>query len=125
MKNIKTIKGIITTLFLLGSAWISFLVFEYEFSKKVLIHTADLNSTENLLLILLLGTVFSVLGILCMGVIALFTRFVFVKLVLADEIREAAYLYYIEKKNKNIDDNVTTDDSTSEFHTSKIKSINS
>jgi len=120
MKNIKTIKGIITTLFLLGSAWISFLVFEYEFSKKVLIHTADLNSTENLLLILLLGTVFSVLGILCMGVIALFTRFVFVKLVLADEIREAAYLYYIEKKNKNTDDNVTTDDSTSE-----IKSINS
>lgn len=101
MKNIKVVKGIITVLFLLGSAWITFLVFEREFAQKALVHTADANSYENTLLILLIGTLFSTIGIFCMGMMSLFARFVFVKLVFVDEIREAAYLYYIDKRKKD------------------------
>jgi small basic protein len=101
MKNIKIVKIIITIFFLLGSAWISFLIFEREFATKVLAHTADSNNYENTLMILLIGTLFSTIGILCMGLMAMFTRYVFVKLIFVDEIREAAYLYYIGKRRKD------------------------
>lgn len=93
----KTVKVVITCMFLVASYWVSYLVFQRHFSASGMNYAVE-NNTENTFMILLISTGLSAIGILCMGVLAIFTNFVFVKLTFTDEIKQTAYIMLKEKK---------------------------
>lgn len=64
--------------------------------------SADGNILESKFMILLLGTVYSAFGIGFMGVLALFTNFVFVKLLQHNEIKKTAYEYLRRMRKKRL-----------------------
>ena len=97
MYLMRIVKVIITCAFLISSYWVSYLVFQRHFSAIGMNYAVD-NNTENTFMILLVSTGLSAVGIFCMGLLAIFTNFVFVKLTFVDEIKQNAYMMLREKK---------------------------
>lgn len=97
MKNVKYTKYAIITFYLLASYWVTCLVFEKGFAEHGLQHTADGSHYENTLMIMLIATGFSAIGVFLLGLLSMFTYWIFVKLIFADEIKEAAMLYLMRK----------------------------
>lgn len=103
------LKQIIALVFLTGSIWLGYLLFSNEFNKPVIVQ--DSIGTEYLLedtvintsTKLIKSTVFTGFGILFMGLLALFTNFVFTKLLFTDDIKHNA-IKYLKKKRKIIND---------------------
>jgi len=85
------------------SYWVTCLVFQRNFKHAGMAFSAD-DWTENTLMILLTSTFISMAGVLCIGVLSMFTHFVFIKLIYADEIKQAAFFYI---KNRNKDTNIS------------------
>jgi len=94
----KTIKVIITTFFILSSYWITYLIFSRNFAHAGISFAVD-NWTENTFMILLISTSLSIVGVFFTGILSLFTHFIFIKLIYADEIKHAAY-FYVKNRNK-------------------------
>jgi len=101
MKNVKYTKYAIITFYLLASYWVTCLVFEKGFVEHGLQHTADGSHYENTLMIMLIATGFSAIGVFLLGLLSMFTYFIFVKLIFTDEIKEAAMLYLMRKRKLN------------------------
>lgn len=99
----RAIKFIITLFFITMSYWVTCLVFQRNFKHAGMAFSAD-DWTENTLMILLTSTFISMAGVLCIGVLSMFTHFVFIKLIYADEIKQAAFFYI---KNRNKDTNIS------------------
>lgn len=100
----KFLKQIIAVVFLTGSIWLGYLVFSNEFSKPVIVYELDYeleDTTVNTFTKLIRSTTFTGLGILFMGLLALFTNFVFTKLLFTDDIKHNA-IKYLKKKRKQI-----------------------
>jgi hypothetical protein len=95
----KIIKLIITLFFLTTSYWVTYLVFSRNFSHAGIMFSAE-DWNENTFMILLTSTGLSAVGVLFLGILSMFTHFVFVKLIYADEIKQAA-IFYIKNRNKN------------------------
>lgn len=111
----KFLKQIIAIVFLAGSIWLGYLVFQNEFSTATVVYDTqyELQDTSiGTLTRLIRGTVFTGLGISFLGMLALFTNFVFVKLLFKEHIKTVA-LKYLKEKRKQINKLVTkdTDDS--------------
>ena len=99
MKSIKYIKFAITAFYLLVSYWVTCLIFEKEFAATTMKHAVD-SQYENTLMILLVSTAFSAVGIFLLGLLSIFTHYVFTKLIFADEVKYAALLY-LKNRRKN------------------------
>ncbi len=99
MKSVKIIKAIITGFYLIASCWITFLVFERNFVHAKMQFSPD-SQYENTLMILLVATMFSAVGVFLMGLLSMFTHFVFIKLIFSDEIKRAAFLYLKRERTK-------------------------
>jgi putative exporter of polyketide antibiotics len=95
----KYIKLSITTFFLFISFWLTTLIFGKQFSVNNLEYAID-NHTENTLMILIISTVLSAIGIFLLGLLALFIHYVFVKLTFHNEIRKDAFLLLKYRRNK-------------------------
>lgn len=95
----KTIKLAITGFFLLASFILTELIFMRGFAHTGLEFAVD-NSAENTLMILIVSTVLSAVGIFFLGLLSMFTYFVFIKLIYADEIKHGALQYLRYKRNK-------------------------
>jgi len=95
----KLIKFIITLFFLTTSYWITYLVFSRNFSHAGIMFSAE-DWNENTFMILLTSTALSAVGVFFIGILSMFTHFVFVKLIYADEIKQAA-VFYIKNRNKD------------------------
>ena len=100
----KIVKYIITTFFLILSYFVTLLIFT-KFLNGSPISVDNLN--EDILLKLITGTLLSCVGIFFLGLLSIFTNFVFVKLIYNDEIKEAAYIL-IKEKRTLINDNKET-----------------
>jgi hypothetical protein len=100
----KIVKYIITTFFLILSYFVTLLIFTKFLNGSTI--TVD-NLNEDILLKLITGTLLSCVGIFFLGLLSIFTNFVFVKLIYNDEIREAAYILIREKRTL-INDNKDT-----------------
>lgn len=95
----KYIKFIIAIFFLIASFWLTGLIFEHGFATTDLKYAVN-DTNENTLMILIISTLLSAIGIFFMGVLALFTYFVFVKLLYADEIKRGAFQLLKYRRNK-------------------------
>lgn len=95
----KTIKFIITLFFLLISYWITYLIFNRNFAQTSMEFAVD-NQNENTLMILLVSTILSMVGIFLLGILSIFVHFVFIKLIYSNEIKQAAYFYIKNNRNK-------------------------
>ena len=95
----KLIKFIITLFFLTTSYWITYLVFSRNFSHAGIMFSAE-DWNENTFMILLTSTGLSAIGVFFLGILSMFTHFVFIKLIYADEIKQAA-VFYIKNRNKD------------------------
>ena len=93
----RIIKGIITLCFLISSYWVTFLIFKRQFSNPEMKFSPD-SWSENTLMLLLLSIGISMIGVFLMGLLSIFTHFVFVRLMYTDEIREAAF--HIIRRNR-------------------------
>ncbi len=91
----KIVKYIITTFFLILSYFVTLLIFTKFLNGSPI--TVD-NLNEDILLKLITGTLLSCVGIFFLGLLSIFTNFVFVKLIYNDEIKEAAYILMKEKR---------------------------
>lgn len=100
----KTFKQFILLFYMLGSFWIVYLIFNYHFNVDIN-YTADGNILENNFMLLLMSTIYSAFAILFMGVLALFTNFVFVKLLQSTEIKQSA-IEYLKRKRELIRDEI-------------------
>lgn len=100
-ENMKIIKFLVTLFFLATSYWVTYLIFERNFMHAGMQYSAD-SWNENTLMILLTSTAFSAIGVLCLGVLSMFTHFVFIKLIYADEIKQAAYFYVKNKRREDL-----------------------
>lgn len=100
MKSIKYIKIAITAFYLLVSYWVTCLIFEKEFAATAMKHSVD-SHYENTLMILLISTLFSAVGVFLLGLLSLFTHHVFTKLIYSNEIKYAAMLYLKDKRKKS------------------------
>lgn len=133
------LKQIIALVFLTGSIWLGYLLFSNEFNKPVIVQ--DSIGTEYVLedivintsTKLIKSTVFTGFGILFMGLLAIFTNFVFTKLLFTDDIKHNA-IKYLKKKRKIINDltqkqkSNNDEESESELHEydeTNVKQINS
>jgi hypothetical protein len=94
----RAIKFVITMFFLCISYWVIVLIFGREFAHVGIKYAAE-SWNENTLMILLIATGQSCVAVFCLGVLSMFVRFVFVKLVYAEEIKHAAY-YMIKNRKK-------------------------
>lgn len=94
----KTIKVFITSFFLLSSYWITYLIFNRNFSHAGISFAVD-NWTENTFMILLISTTLSIVGVFFTGILSMFTHFIFIKLIFTEEIKQAAY-FYVKNRNK-------------------------
>lgn len=92
MKSVKYVKFAITAFYLIVSYWVTCLIFEKEFASTAIKHAVD-SKYENTLMILLISTTFSAIGVFLLGLLSMFTHYVFTKLIFADEIKYAALLY--------------------------------
>ncbi len=97
-KNIKFIKLSIATFYLLASFWVSYLIFSRGFIHKGMEFSVD-SETENTFMILTVCTLLSGVCVLFLGLLSMFTNFVFVRLIYADEIKQGAF-FLINKKRK-------------------------
>ncbi len=96
----KVIKFIITLFFLVTSYWVTYLVFSRNFAHEGIKYSAD-NWNENTFMILLISTSLSAVGVFFLGILSMFTHFVFIKLIYSDEIKQAALFYLKNKKREN------------------------
>lgn len=94
----KTVKVVITLFFLLISYWVTYLIFGRNFSHAGISFAVD-NWTENTFMILLISTGLSIVGVFFTGILSMFTHFIFIRLIYADEIKQAAY-FYVKNRNK-------------------------
>lgn len=97
------LKQVIAIVFLFSSIWLGYLIFENEFSNPTVIYDTKYeleDSTINGFTKLIRGTVFSGVGILFMGLLALFSNFVFTKLLFKDDIKQTAIKHINEKRKK-------------------------
>ena len=93
----RAIKFIITSFFLISSFWIAYLIFSRNFAiSEISLAAEDWN--ENTFMILLTSTGLSAIGVLCMGILSMFVHFVFIKLIYADEVKQAAFFYVKNRK---------------------------
>lgn len=95
----KFIKFTITLFFLISSYWVSYLIFNRNFANAGISYSAD-DWNENTFMILLTSTCLSAIGILFLGILSVFTNFVFVRLIYAEEIKHAA-VFYVKNRKKN------------------------
>ena len=79
----------ITGFFLSASFWVTYLIFNRGFMHKGMEFSVD-NQTENTFMILLVCTVLSAVAVFFLGLLSMFTHFVFVRLIYADDIKIAA-----------------------------------
>jgi len=98
MKSIKYVKFAIIAFYLIVSYWVTALIFEKEFAATAIKHAVD-SKYENTLMILLISTGFSAIAVFLLGLLSLFTNFVFVRLVFTDEIKSGA-MAIINKKRR-------------------------
>lgn len=98
MKNVKYTKYAIITFYLLASYWVTCLVFEKGFAEHGIQHSADGSHYENTLMILLIATGFSAIGVFLLGLLSMFTYYIFVKLIFTDEIKEAALIHLMRNR---------------------------
>jgi hypothetical protein len=96
----KSLKFVILLFYMLASFWLTYLIFSYMFNVNDLALSADNSILESNFMVLLLGTVYSTIGISFMGVLALFTNFVFIKLLQHSEIKKTALEYLKRKRAK-------------------------
>jgi len=100
MKNLKIT---ITVFYLIVSFWVTYLIFQTHFVHDKMIYSID-NRYENTLMILLISTLLSMIGVFFLGLLALFTNFVFVKLLFEkNEITLNSVKRNIRSKFKSID----------------------
>lgn len=99
----RIIKFIITLFFLLISYWVTYLIFNRNFSQTTMEFAVE-NQNENTLMILLVSTILSAIGIFLLGLLSLFIHFVFIKLIYSDEIKHAAYFYIKNNRRKKFID---------------------
>jgi len=94
----KIIKFIITLFFLISSYWVSYLIFSRNFLREGINYSAD-NWNENTFMILLTSTALSFVAIFFLGILSIFTNFVFIKMIYAEEIKQAAVFYVKNRKS--------------------------
>lgn len=99
----KFLKQIIASIFLIGSIWLSYLIFSRIYSYPGMEFSVDSN-LENHFMMLLIGTVLSMIGIFFSGLLALFSHFVFVKILFVDDIKSAAF-NFLKSKRKHLNIN--------------------
>lgn len=107
MENVKTylinlrkinyravIKFIITLFYLFASIITSYCIFQYMlYSSKT--------GMENVMLSILYSVGLSAFTIFLLGLLSIFTHFIFVKLIYSDEVKNAAYVL-LQNKRKEI-----------------------
>lgn len=82
------IKIVITMFYLLASIWVSHLIFSYMFESGQF--TVDNSKVENVTLILIYSVGLSALGVFLLGILSLFTFYVYIKIIFGDEVKNAA-----------------------------------
>lgn len=93
------IKAVITLFYLLSSIWSTYLIFSFMLTNNI---NNVGQPVENIALVLLYSVGLSALTIFMLGLLSIFTHFVYVKLIYGNEIRNAAYVLL---KNKRMDKN--------------------
>lgn len=90
----------ITGFFLSASFWVTYLIFMRGLAPTHLQMSVD-SHTEDRFMILLVCTLLSAVGVLFLGLLSLFTHFVFVRLVYSDDIKIAAISMIRNKRKDN------------------------
>ncbi len=100
MNSIKIIKFTITLFFLFSTYFIIYCIFSKNFVHEGLVYSVD-SWKENQFLIMINSTWMSMIAVICLGTLSIFTNFVFVRLVYSNEIKESALILLKEKQNKS------------------------
>lgn len=93
------IKIVITLFYLLSSIWVSQLIFSYMFDTAHL--SVDHSKVENVTLILIYSVGLSALGVFLLGILSLFTFYVYIKIIFGDEVKNAALSLLDRKRYMN------------------------
>lgn len=100
----KIIKQIIAVTFLIASMWLGYLIFENEFNGCTVIYDTQYelhDSTIGTTTKLIRGTIFTGMSIFFLGLLAMFSNFVFFRLLFKDDIKNNA-IYYLKDRRKQI-----------------------